>query len=308
MGGFTDEIKLQNYTEKGIGLCVFPRQGGTMGKRIEHVKRMGIAGLVMLSMLFLTACGGRDTAWTFPTAAVSESAVTPKVSPGPISLHVATYNIQHGAMVDCDYSLIGQKIAELEIGVIGLQEVDQKTERIGGRDALQELSMASGCPFYAFAKALDLLGGEYGVAILSRYEIVSFETVLLYSEGTEQRVLGHAVLRVGTELIDFFVTHLTFGRNTDIRKRQLEDIAQELAKTEEYLITGDFNTSDYQEFEIFPGATPLNCFERYFETFYTYHLGSDNIILSSGWSGDAVQMETFQYSDHYMLHAMVTQQ
>ena len=85
----------------------------------------------------------------------------------------------------------------------------------------------------------------------------------------------------------------------------MEEIAQELAKTQEYVITGDFNTSDYQEFEIFPDATPLNSFEQYFETFYPYHLGPDNIILSSGWSGHSVTMEPFAYSDHYMLHAVV---
>lgn len=276
-----------------------------MYKRIRNVKKTVLAGFLMISVLLLSACAKPHADIDLSAAETPGLTAAPAVPEGPLSLHVATYNIQHGAMVDYDYSLIGQKIAELGIDVIGLQEVDQKTERIGYQDALQKIAEAADCPYYAFAKALDFQGGEYGVAVLSRYEIVSFETVLLYSEGTEQRVLGHAVLRIGREFIDFFVTHLTFGRNTNIRQKQLEDIAQELAKTQEYLITGDFNTSDYREFEIFPGATPLNSFEQYFETFYPYHLGPDNIILSSGWSGHSVTMETFEYSDHYMLHAMV---
>lgn len=276
-----------------------------MYRRIRNVKEIVTAVILMISVLLLAACTKPHDDIELLTTEASGSTVAPAAPGEALSLHVATYNIQHGAMVNYDYSLIGKKIAELGIDVIGLQEVDQKTERIGYQDALQKIAEAAGCPYYAFAKALDFQGGEYGVAVLSRYEIISFETVLLYSQGTEQRVLGHAVLRIGTEFIDFFVTHLTFGRNTNIRQKQLEEIAQELAKTQEYVITGDFNTSDYQEFEIFPDATPLNSFEQYFETFYPYHLGPDNIILSSGWSGHSVTMEPFAYSDHYMLHAVV---
>ena len=262
-------------------------------------------GALFAAAVFLSsaACKGPVDVFSLPTEITARS--PSPVAENPRNLHVATYNIKHGSMVGYDFSLIGQKIAELDIDIIGLQEVENKTERVGYQDVLQELSQTSGCPYYAFAKAIDFEEGEYGLAVLSRYEIIRFDTILLYSEGTEQRVLGHAVICVGDQLIDFFVTHLTFGKNTNIRKKQLEGIAQELARTEQYIITGDFNTSDYQEFELFDGATPLNNFDQYFETFYPYELGPDNIIFSCAWKSLSVQMENFEYSDHYMLHAVV---
>lgn len=276
-----------------------------MLKKTAGWKKIALAIFLSVALLLLAACAEQPAGEVLNTATVSPFLATPVVPEGPLRLHVATYNILHGTMVNFDFVRLGTLLAQLNLDVIGLQEVDQKTQRIGNQDALAEMAKASGCPYYAMAKAIDLDGGEYGVAVLSRYEIVSFETVPLYSLGTEQRVLGHAVLRMGEQLVDFFVTHLTVGRNTNIRPKQLEEIAQELRKTEKYIITGDFNTSAYQEFEVFPGAKPLNNYEQYFETFYPYHLGPDNIILSPGWRGHSVAMEEVEYSDHYLLHAVV---
>ena len=73
-----------------------------------------------------------------------------------ITLRVGSYNIKCGdSMISFDMSLIADDIKSLDLDVVGFQEIDDKTERSGGRDVLKLLADALGYKSYRFAKSID---------------------------------------------------------------------------------------------------------------------------------------------------------
>ena len=219
------------------------------------------------------------------------------------SIRFASYNIFHGGGANCDISKIAKKITDNNIDVVGIQEVDRGTLRSGGVDLLKELSEISGYPYYAFFKTIDFKGGDYGVAVLSRYPIVSSEKILLESEGTEQRVLGFTKIDLGEQKISFLVTHLSF-RNKDIRISQLSQLADILSKEDEFVLTGDFNTFELGALDEMSGVGRVNRLESPTVTFPDGNLCIDNILYSkNAWSFGEINLVTESYSDHYMIFA-----
>jgi endonuclease/exonuclease/phosphatase family metal-dependent hydrolase len=101
---------------------------------------------------------------------------------------VMTYNIRHGADIrnDFDLSRAARVIAAAKPRFAGLQEIDQKTARVGGRDTCAILSSLTGMEA-TFAKGIDYDGGEYGVALLSEEKPLSVKRFPL--PGKEPRVL-----------------------------------------------------------------------------------------------------------------------
>src|SRR5690606_23370805 len=86
------------------------------------------------------------------------------------TLRVLTYNIKHGATLRGDFDLdrIAGVIRGAEPDLVALQEVDVRTRRARGMDIAGEL--ASRTRLYpAFGRAMPYDGGDYGVAILSRF-------------------------------------------------------------------------------------------------------------------------------------------
>lgn len=216
------------------------------------------------------------------------------------TLRVGSYNIRHGGDVALDMSVIAADIKALKLDVVGLQEVDQLTERVGGLDTMKALSEASGYQYYAFAHAINYRGGEYGTAILSRYPIDSFEVIPLESGTLEKRSAGHAIIDVDGVKFDFFNTHLSH-ENAGIRAGQIAQLAPILAECETYIVTGDFNTSSIAEFSAWSEATFVN--RGKYPTFTPSASSIDNIMLAGGWSAVEVGMGPEGHSDHCMLWA-----
>ena len=105
-----------------------------------------------------------------------------------MNLRTVSYNIRNGHDVQHDMSLLAADLLAVQADIVGLQEVDVGTARVGGRDTLAELAKAAGFAHYRFCRAIDFAGGEYGTAILSRYPILSFEiTPLPTPVGVEGR-------------------------------------------------------------------------------------------------------------------------
>ena len=216
------------------------------------------------------------------------------------TLRVGSYNIKHGGDVSLDMSIIAKDVTDLSLDIIGFQEIDQKTSRVGGLDTMKALSDASGYEYYAFAKAINYKGGEYGTGILSRYPIVEFEVIKLDSGSEEQRCVGHAVIDVNGVLFDFFNTHLSF-ESLDLRTGQYKKLAELLAKCETYILTGDFNTAVMTEFDVLPDATLVN--NGKFGTFPSSGKAIDNIVISKDWNVVDSGMGPKGHSDHILLWA-----
>ncbi len=219
---------------------------------------------------------------------------------GEVMLRVASYNIRHGADVNMDMQVLAADLTGLNIDVVGLQEVDQNASRSGNIDTMKLLSEASGMEYYAFAKGIPLGAGEYGTGILSRWPIVAFEMTPLESDGHEQRSIGHAVLDVNGRHVHFFNTHLSY-ENKSTRTKQFAQIAEMLPTDEPWLLTGDFNTADFAEFDVLGYTTLLNRADNRMASFFSSNSAIDNIVMSDGWAVAADGMLEVKHSDHYMI-------
>lgn len=218
-------------------------------------------------------------------------------------LRFASYNIFHGGLAKYDMSKIAKNIVENGVDVVGVQEVDIGTLRSGRLDVIKALSAASGYPYYAFFKTIDFDGGDYGIAVLSRYPIISSEKILLDSGSSEKRALGMTKIDVGGREISFWVTHLTY-RDEAVRVSQLSFLAELLSQTDEFILTGDFNTSDLGDVDKIDGLGRVNSKDAPIVTFPDDSLSIDNILYSkSHWRFDDINVVTDSYSDHYMIWA-----
>lgn len=181
------------------------------------------------------------------------------------NLKIMTYNIRHanppskGDLIDIG-SIVKTIKAEAP-DVVALQEVDADTERSGAGNQAEmiakELDM-----HYFYAKSIDFQGGEYGVAILSKFpmenEKINRLPTIPETKG-EPRVLATAGIRIsdGKQLI-FGSTHLDAQKSSENRILQIEEI-NKIAETqgnELMIIAGDFNA--------LPGSQVINTLDSAF--------------------------------------------
>jgi endonuclease/exonuclease/phosphatase family metal-dependent hydrolase len=107
------------------------------------------------------------------------------------SIAILSYNIHYGEGMDgkIDLRRIAAVIKSVSPDAVALQEVDRRTERSGGVDQAVELEQLTGLKMI-FGRTVELQGGEYGNAILSRLPIKSFTNhPLPRTEGREARAV-----------------------------------------------------------------------------------------------------------------------
>ena len=139
-----------------------------------------------------------------------------------MKLTVASYNIRHGADAGLDMTKIASCIKKAGADIVGIQEMDVNTTRVGGRDTFAELLAATGFEYGDFVKCIDYKGGGYGTAILSKYPIASFDKKFLHFEkGCEQRAVGVCRVKAEEKEFAFANTHLDLLSDT-VRRTQLK--------------------------------------------------------------------------------------
>ncbi|MHB1392888.1 MAG: endonuclease/exonuclease/phosphatase family protein [Clostridia bacterium] len=155
------------------------------------------------------------------------------------AIKVMTYNIHRGVNKDNELNLDGivETIKNSGAEIIALQEVERFSVRTKFQDQIgyiaDKLSMQ-----YVFGKSVNILNGQYGNAILSKYPIEEYEVRELPSEG-EKRILLKARLNVLGNKISFYNTHL--GLKQSERDMQIEEIVRITGDDNNFLLTGDFN-------------------------------------------------------------------
>lgn len=104
------------------------------------------------------------------------------------SLRVLTYNIHHAEGVDgqLDLKRIADVIRQTEADVVSLQEVDRLVPRSGKVDQARKLGEILGMQV-VFGRNIDLNGGQYGNAVLSKLPIIRHR-----NEPLPQLVAGEA--------------------------------------------------------------------------------------------------------------------
>src|SRR5690606_8214018 len=164
------------------------------------------------------------------------------------SLITLTYNIHHGAPDKSDVvnlQDIADVIKKSGAALVALQEIDVNVPRSGNTHQAEELAKLLDMHFY-FSKSIDYSGGEYGVAILSKYPLSNTRNGLLpMPTSGEQRSIALATVNLpGDKSIEFASTHLDL--NAENRMAQvihLNELSQKLNKP--LFIGGDYNAQPH---------------------------------------------------------------
>jgi endonuclease/exonuclease/phosphatase family metal-dependent hydrolase len=167
-------------------------------------------------------------------------------------LRILTYNIHHANPPSkpnvIDVAAIAKVINEQQPDLVALQEIDVHTERSGKTlHQADEIARITGMQAF-FAKAINYDGGEYGVAILSKFPMEKMtNTPLPTLEGTggEHRTLATVVINLpGNKKIVFACTHLDAQKADTNRILQIKKIAEILqSENLPVIIAGDLNAT-----------------------------------------------------------------
>jgi endonuclease/exonuclease/phosphatase family metal-dependent hydrolase len=195
-------------------------------------------------------------------------------------VRIATFNILHGRSTDdgrVDVDRLAAAVKSLDVDVLGLQEVDRDQPRSLGADLTAVAAEAMGADEHQFVSALSGTPGgtwmaatgeeqpgsaSYGIALLSRYPVVSWRVVRLpplrtsvplwstwdrrmFMARDEPRVAVAAVLDGPSGEFTVCNTHLSFipGWNG----LQLRRLVRSLTGTREPLVVmGDLNMEQRQ--------------------------------------------------------------
>ena len=156
-----------------------------------------------------------------------------------MTLSLMTYNIRLG--IESSLAEVGFcAAAGGSPDLLALQEVGVRWQMGEPVDQPAVLAEQLGLPYSAFAGALtDRSGGRFGVALLSRWPLLSVDVALLPRLEDEQRVLLH-VLVDSEPRIHVFNTHLSI--HAPERLLQARRLAETLAHVRgPTLVMGDFN-------------------------------------------------------------------
>lgn len=175
----------------------------------------------------------------------------------PLRLRVLSYNIHHGQGVDgkLDLQRIADVILSVKPDLVALQEVDQNTKRTGGVDQAAKLAELTKMKV-VFGANIDLQGGHYGNAVLSRLPIESHQNVLLPNlDSGEQRGVIQAELKLpaADQALLLLATHFDHRRDSRERVQSAEKVNAIVAKLQDKpaLLAGDLNaTPDSQTLKV----------------------------------------------------------
>lgn len=224
------------------------------------------------------------------------------------TITVATYNICHGHYSALNWNRLGAVIRESGADLLGLQEVDMYTARIGGVDSLKRLSEASGMPYAHFVPAMDYDGGQYGTAILSRFPIGNVLTLPLPCGQYEPRSFGCLTVYLGEgDRLTLLNTHLSY-ESQELQTVQASFIRawvdENLPPERPAFITGDFNTDNLNILSpiLQAGFIPINTPTATHLTFRPEPTAIDNILYQGkGLSPLSFGMIDNNASDHNLL-------
>lgn len=175
------------------------------------------------------------------------------------TLKVMTYNIHHANPPSkegfIDLPAIAKVINESGADLVALQEVDVHTQRSGKEiNQAAELGRLTGMNHF-FVKGIDYEGGEYGIAVLSRFKILKTDSLRLPMKegiGGEPRVLALITVKPAKgKKVVFGSTHLDLKPET--RVLQAEAITAHLKELKlPVILGGDFNAKpESQEIGVF---------------------------------------------------------
>lgn len=191
-----------------------------------------IKTLVFVAIISLTNCSSKSDA-PLPPAEKAQ-------------LKVLAFNIQHGAPQGSNVINLTNTASSIKASgadLVALQEVDVNTQRSGiDVNQAKVLAEMTGM-YYYFSKSIDYQGGDYGVAVLSKYPISTSKRIELPNNtpGGEQRTIAYITVELPDKTkLDFASVHLDLKYEN--RKEQIE-LLNTLGKSapNPLIVAGDFN-------------------------------------------------------------------
>ena len=139
------------------------------------------------------------------------------------TLRVATFNMAAARV--SSLTEIAKAIKALNADVIAIQEVDVLTGRSGNVDQPKKLAELTGLNI-EFGRAIDFDGGQYGLAIASKYPIRKTEVTKLPSGNREQRIVFEAHIDIpGFDVpVTIFNVHLDTKEDPKMRVDQVRKL------------------------------------------------------------------------------------
>lgn len=170
-------------------------------------------------------------------------------------LTVLVYNIHAGKDAKGVHNLerVADVVKETGADLVLLQEVDRFTTRSGNEDQIGRLSELSGM-HGAFGKTLDYQGGQYGIAILSRWPIARDTLYHLPIDPPQPRAGGsyeprgalYAAIVAPDDTLHVFNTHLDASGNDTYRRQEARELlalaAPFLERSAPVMVGGDLNS------------------------------------------------------------------
>ena len=159
------------------------------------------------------------------------------------SLKILSYNIKHGRGMDgrVDLKRTAEVIRSLSPDLVTLQEVDKNCTRSGSIDLTEELAGILKMEG-RFGKFMNFQGGEYGMAVLSKFPIISHQVHVL-PRGAEPRCALEVRVNSGKHWggIHLFGIHHDWTRE-NLRVSQCKALLKKIGKeTGPVILAGDFN-------------------------------------------------------------------
>lgn len=183
----------------------------------------------------------------FTASLLNTSASQPSTLPQE-TLRILAYNIRHGLGMDeqIDLQRTAQVIRRLDPDIVALQEVDRRAERTGGVDQATVLGELTGM-HAVFGDFMDYQGGQYGMALLSKYPIEATANHRL-PEGREPRSALAATIRVGESGTEVIVVGIHLYATAEERYAQASRIV-DIYENEKrpVILAGDFNSTPDSE-------------------------------------------------------------
>jgi endonuclease/exonuclease/phosphatase family metal-dependent hydrolase len=202
-----------------------------------------------------------------------------------VDVRVMSFNIHSGLddEDDLDLESVEDDIRTARADIVGLQEVDMHwSGRSGFVDQARWLARELGM-HYAFGAARSKAPkphkgrkkpGHYGIAVLSKYPILSVRTHRLrtieYKEDpTQPRVLMELVIDVKGTQISFYNTHFDNKRSEQRQSEARDVLAMTAASSRPSILVGDFNAeADAPEMQIIT--------QQFADTFAQLGAGGEN--------------------------------
>jgi len=171
---------------------------------------------------------------------VGQGLLASEDAPSHKPIRLVSYNIKRGFGMDgrTDLNRTIESLRKLKPDLLSLQEVDKNCDRSGSQNQPALIAKALGLE-PAFQKFMDFDGGEYGLAVFSKFPIIKMGSHHLPT-GREPRFAQEIQVELDSKRVSFVGLHLDWT-TPELRVPQATTLIRALTDRKHVILAGDFN-------------------------------------------------------------------